>query len=142
MGNHDDSNIVQYFDKVYGVNEVKVCAKKYHVVMTHIPMIESELYRWDFNMHGHLHENKINNARYINVCAEHMNFTPQAIDDVVETHVEKHVELKINFPLKWRRVVTDRPNDFEEWREPPEEPYLSLINAVPEKLTETRIRWH
>ena len=87
MGNHDDFNIIQYFDKVYGVNELKVCARKYHIVMTHIPMIESELYRWDFNMHGHLHENKINNKSYINVCAEHMNYTPQPIDDVVETHI-------------------------------------------------------
>jgi|TARA_R100001530_G_C4247329_1_gene136910 calcineurin-like phosphoesterase family protein len=94
MGNHDDANIGIYFDAVYGVNEVKACARKYHIVMTHIPIIESELFKWDYNMHGHLHMKKITSSQrlvnpYINVCAEHMNFMPQPLDAVVEDHVAR-----------------------------------------------------
>ena len=89
MGNHDDSNIIPFFDKAYGVNEVRAMNKKYHIAMTHIPMHPNEVMRWSFNMHGHLHTNVIDDSHYINVCAEMLNYQPQPLDEVVRYHVNR-----------------------------------------------------
>ena len=48
MGNHDHyaiSEYTQYFDHIWGAIGYKGC------VLTHIPIIESQFYRWKLNIH-------------------------------------------------------------------------------------------
>lgn len=98
-GNHDNAEILHVFatdNKVNGVLILSIAG--YRCVLTHIPIHPQEMY-WDYNIHGHLHGNTvkegainkemgkigIDDKRYINVCCEHMNYTPQPLDEVVLT---------------------------------------------------------
>lgn len=88
-GNHDLLDIkdyLQYFDDVRGVHQFK------GVVITHIPVHPDSLGRWNFNVHGHLHANKVMEARksdgpderYFNVSVECINYTPISLDEVMK----------------------------------------------------------
>lgn len=84
LGNHDQYSTIEYlkyFTKVYGAVDYK------GMILTHIPVHESQLERWTHNVHGHLHANRIKNdawydPRYINVSAEQNNLTPISFDDL------------------------------------------------------------
>lgn len=76
------------------------------LIMTHIPIHPGEFYRWSFNIHGHLHHKlvykdwsfeglkkgtvgTIPDPRYISVCAEQVDFTPQPLEEVVFTRIKE-----------------------------------------------------
>jgi len=76
LGNHDQRQHVRemlnYVHSVSGMIDYKEKA-----ILTHCPIHPSQLeFRYSFNIHGHVHENSIDDARYINVCAEMINYTP------------------------------------------------------------------
>lgn len=94
-GNHDTAEILhQFTHKVNGV--ITMSLNGYRCILTHIPIHPQEMY-WDYNIHGHLHSNTIKelahtiqmgktgdaDKRYINVCCEHMKYTPQPLESVV-----------------------------------------------------------
>ena len=70
-----------------------------------IPIHPQELFgRWRANIHGHLHDNfvyedwqnvlgdvkgTIKDKRYINVSAEQLSFTPQLLEDIVQSATEQ-----------------------------------------------------
>lgn len=72
-GNHDNLKLSQYQQLFKDI-------RAYHVldnfILSHIPIHPDSLYRWKANIHGHLHKNKIENKKYINVCVENINYTP------------------------------------------------------------------
>ena len=95
-GNHDEpkhfEEILKYFDKVQG------CLKYDNCILTHIPIHESCIERFDFNIHGHIHgglikttvynnelgkSEVINDPRYINVSCEHINYTPILFEELL-----------------------------------------------------------
>ena len=86
LGNHE------YPNKIKAILEhphVKVCssAEWEGGVVTHIPVHPSQLERWDFNIHGHLHEDIIEgDSRYVCVSAEQINLTPISWDDLRKKH--------------------------------------------------------
>ena len=83
-GNHDIFKLedyTQYFRDIRG----------YHVmsgmILSHIPVHESNLYRFGTNIHGHTHSNRvllndIIDPRYHCVCVEQTDFAPISFDDV------------------------------------------------------------
>lgn len=95
MGNHDSyptAEYLKYFEKLYGAIGV---GKDF--LLTHIPVQVSQFERWKYNIHGHLHTNKIMirthnittgdtgsepDERYINVSCEQINLTPISIEDL------------------------------------------------------------
>ena len=93
-GNHDTAEILTPFDKVHGV--IVKTVNNAHCIFTHIPIHPQEMW-WDYNLHGHLHTGTVKkyahtkdmrdmgerDPRYINVCGEHLGFTPQLLEDVV-----------------------------------------------------------
>lgn len=90
-GNHDifkPEEYLTYFKDIRG----------YHVLdnklLSHIPVHPSNLYRFKFNIHGHLHSNLIPDDRYINVSVEQINYTPVDFEELRE--VMKHRELRWN----------------------------------------------
>jgi calcineurin-like phosphoesterase family protein len=99
-GNHDTAEILQHFDKVHGVLIKTV--NNARVVFTHIPIHPQEMW-WDYNVHGHLHGGTVKeyavtpdhreigptDKRYINACGEHLNFTPQLLEDIVPQQDKK-----------------------------------------------------
>jgi calcineurin-like phosphoesterase family protein len=80
MGNHDRYSIDLYrehFSQVVGVAELRGC------ILTHVPVHPAQFGRYKANIHGHLHSNKLDDARYINVSAEHTGLAPMLLDTVL-----------------------------------------------------------
>lgn len=80
MGNHDDYPVEKYlehFSQIYGAATYRGCA------LTHIPIHPSQFWRFKANLHGHLHSSKLDDPRYINVCAEHQGLAPKLLDNVL-----------------------------------------------------------
>lgn len=82
LGNHDQRQHVQELLK--HVNSVSgIIDYKKKTILTHCPIHPSQLeFRYKYNIHGHVHTNSIDDARYINVCAEMINYTPVRFDDL------------------------------------------------------------
>lgn len=87
-GNHDNrihtSEYLKYFDEVYGVREFR----EHGFVCTHVPIHPESLKRWEFNVHGHLHNRRVLlpdgtiDRRYINVSCELLAYTPVALAEI------------------------------------------------------------
>lgn len=86
-GNHDlleAKEYLEYFDDIRGSHQFK------GMVITHIPVHPQSLGRWGFNVHGHLHTERIMNPkesdgpdeRYFNVSMEQINYTPISLEEV------------------------------------------------------------
>ena len=73
LGNHDvypRELYAQYFPKIFGAAEVG------RRIMTHIPVHPNQLERYEMNVHGHMHSNKIDDPRYWCVSVEQTNYRP------------------------------------------------------------------
>lgn len=84
-GNHDveaTQEYLKYFDQVYGLLSFKGT-----FWLSHAPVHPAEL-RGRLNIHGHVHQNSIPDARYINACVEMSYGVPQSLDDLFEQHRE------------------------------------------------------
>lgn len=83
LGNHDngkDQNLHQVFQKI----DVWRMFKEYNCVLTHIPIHESGLYKVDYNVHGHIHQQNSPTSRHINVCVEKINYTPVPLEELMK----------------------------------------------------------
>ena len=78
LGNHDmPQHTTRLAEKVLSVSG----AIKYNgYILTHIPIHDTEVDRFRGNIHGHVHENTINDPRYINVCCEVLDYKPMQIN--------------------------------------------------------------
>ena len=74
LGNHDKPQHVKSL--LNHVNLVGGMFKWDNFILTHCPIHEAEIGRFSKNIHGHVHENTIQDERYINVCAEAVNYEP------------------------------------------------------------------
>lgn len=101
MGNHDYKMARKYLEipntRIEGVSHRNI--GNFHAVLTHIPIHPSEFYRWDVNIHGHLHgklvmqprnelgfiNTPVPDSRYINVSLEQTNLMPLHIEELQKT---------------------------------------------------------
>lgn len=91
LGNHDNLEPRHYEKHFYTVGSwatSRDVGVDFPFVMCHYP-----LHKQAFNyrkgnpqwcIHGHLHEKLVKEAGYINVCCEHVNYTPVNIDELVK----------------------------------------------------------
>ena len=82
LGNHDRRQdvpkLLEYVNSVSGMINYK---KEF--ILTHCPIHPSELeYRYKYNIHGHVHANSLDDDRYINVCAEVLDYKPKTIEEL------------------------------------------------------------
>ena len=88
MGNHDKQGPIldyaKYFNKIYGA----LYLPKLRAIATHIPIHESFVCdRFDWNIHGHLHDQTLTKVCYINVSVEITEFKPLTFEEALETCV-------------------------------------------------------
>lgn len=80
LGNHDEPQhipeLLKYVNSVCGMFKLK------NYILTHCPIHESEINRFRKNIHGHTHDIILPDNRYINVCAEVINYTPIRLDSI------------------------------------------------------------
>lgn len=80
LGNHDNhapiKDYAQYFQKIL----VWRLFKPY--ILTHVPIHRDSFGKATINVHGHTHANPPYSSDYRNVCVEHTNYTPIALEDL------------------------------------------------------------
>lgn len=92
LGNHD----IEYskhdftFQDIFKVfnNNIYGVLRKYNYWLSHVPFHETEL-RGRYNVHGHLHSHVIDDPRYLNICMEHINYTPISLEDIRKTFKDR-----------------------------------------------------
>lgn len=88
LGNHDMPQhvpeLLKYVNSVCGMFKYK------NIMFTHCPIHESEINRFRRNVHGHVHENSLQDERYINVCCEVVNYTPVLVENLIKTKINKN----------------------------------------------------
>lgn len=90
LGNHDMCKPSHNVELLKHVNSVcgAVTDTKKGYIFTHIPIHPNEFYRFKVNIHGHVHENTLEDNRYINVCCEVIDYTPQLLNDILKQKTE------------------------------------------------------
>lgn len=97
LGNHDKikgTNLLDWFEKV----ELWKGFKEHNFTATHIPLMLQSLRDGAYNVHGHVHQNSLNNPNYINVSVEVRKYTPVNIDEI-------GAEIKKTHPTDKSRVI-------------------------------------
>ena len=81
LGNHDSPQHVPELLKY--VNSVCSSYKEKNCILTHIPIHPFEMNMYCKNIHGHVHENTVDDDRYVNVSCEVINYTPQLLNNYI-----------------------------------------------------------
>lgn len=81
-GNHDVYQTKDYL--AVGFKEIHGTRVLANMVLTHIPIHPGSLARFKGNVHGHIHERKIDDPRYVNVSVEQVAYTPVSLEEVAE----------------------------------------------------------
>jgi calcineurin-like phosphoesterase family protein len=82
VGNHDDVKFLAcggFFQKVM----LWRLFKEHNMLLTHVPVHESNIRKVEFNVHGHIHQQESPTKRHINVCVEKTLYTPVHIEQVL-----------------------------------------------------------
>lgn len=87
-GNHDIFKLKDYTKHFEDIRAYKVFPK-HKMVCSHIPVHENQMYRWQLNVHGHMHERTIDDKRYMNICVEHTNYAPISLHEILNTKGEE-----------------------------------------------------
>lgn len=82
MGNHERHKLSKYLDVFDDI-------RAYHtiddIIFSHIPVHPSQLdYRFKANVHGHLHNNLVNDIRYLCISVEQCGYTPVSLDEILD----------------------------------------------------------
>lgn len=67
---------------IMGVYARKLPGTNLMAAFTHVPVHPQCLDRWAVNIHGHLHDGKIDDPRYLCVSCEHLNFRPISMVEI------------------------------------------------------------
>jgi len=56
---------------------------EFNCVLTHVPLHESTMFKVEYNLHGHIHQNASPSPQHINCCVEVQDYTPKSIEELV-----------------------------------------------------------
>jgi calcineurin-like phosphoesterase family protein len=85
-GNHDIFKINDYlpfFDDIRSC-VVQKDAEGNKVILSHIPIHPDCLGRFGTNIHGHLHQNKLDDSNYVCVSLEHISYAPIELHEALK----------------------------------------------------------
>ena len=89
-GNHDIFKLSDYTPYFKDVRAMKVMSK-YGIIFTHVPIHPCQLEgRFTLNIHGHMHQNKIDDPRYFNICPEQIGYHPISLEEIIERKPTKN----------------------------------------------------
>lgn len=90
-GNHDGAKIQRYLEHFTDIrSEIhKKTPEGHKVIFTHRPIRfdapNPNSNKVDFNVHGHIHQNIIEDSRYINISVENLyDYTPISWEEIIE----------------------------------------------------------
>ncbi len=82
LGNHDngkDQKLQKYFQKIV----MWRMFPEYNCLLTHVPVHESSLFKVQYNLHGHIHQQASPTEKHINCSVEVQDYMPKLITDLV-----------------------------------------------------------
>lgn len=87
LGNHDKPQhipeLLKYVNSVCAMVKYKDKVTGKTAFLIHCPIHPNELdYRVSYNIHGHVHENNIDDERYLNVSAEALDYSPRTFEEL------------------------------------------------------------
>jgi calcineurin-like phosphoesterase family protein len=83
-GNHDIFKLKDYIPYFKDIRAYKIYPK-YGIICSHIPIHPRGLEgRFNLNVHGHTHQNIIDDPRYLNICCERINYKPISLEEILE----------------------------------------------------------
>jgi calcineurin-like phosphoesterase family protein len=85
LGNHDNlagGHLTKNFQKIM----MWRMFPEMNVLLTHVPVHKSSLYKTKYNMHGHVHCNSLEEEEYINCSVEMLDYTPTPIEDMLKIY--------------------------------------------------------
>ncbi len=93
-GNHDLFRLKEYLPYF---KDIRAYHKLDNYLLSHIPVHPCSVSRWDANIHGHLHHNRVMlgdriDPRYFNMCVEHHNYYPVPFETVRQMIKEQQSE--------------------------------------------------
>lgn len=71
-----------FFKTITGAHARRLPSSTIGAVFTHIPIHPSCLDRWTVNVHGHLHDQKIDDPRYLCVSCEAVDYRPINMEEI------------------------------------------------------------
>lgn len=71
-----------FFKSITGAHARRLPSSNIGAVFTHIPIHPSCLDRWTVNVHGHLHDQVIDDPRYLCVSCEAVNYKPINMEEI------------------------------------------------------------
>ncbi len=84
VGNHDDVKnleLSKWFEKIM----LWRMFKDENFTATHVPLPKDQFrYKVKYNLHGHTHQELIDDPAYINNCVEHTNYFPRSLEEIRE----------------------------------------------------------
>lgn len=89
-GNHDSDFKIKeyqkYFTKIFGCYDFgpRYSNRDCKFILSHIPVHPIQFNRCQYNIHGHLHDELVDDPRYISVCVEKTNYTPISFEEIME----------------------------------------------------------
>lgn len=87
LGNHDEpQHVPKLLEYVNWVCSYQYITHKDFgkIILSHVPIHSSELdYKFKYNIHGHTHTNVVPDDRYINVCAEMIDYKPKLLEELI-----------------------------------------------------------
>jgi len=94
-GNHDIFKLKDYLPFFDDIRAYVTSPKQY--IMSHIPISEASLGRWQINIHGHTHSNSVldkfgnPDSRYVCVSVEQTEFKPVELTELLNRCLTKDV---------------------------------------------------
>jgi calcineurin-like phosphoesterase family protein len=83
-GNHDIFKLKDYLPYFKDIRAYKVMPK-HGIIFSHIPIHPNQLEgRFTLNVHGHMHHNKLDDPRYMNICPEIIGYMPISLEEILE----------------------------------------------------------
>jgi calcineurin-like phosphoesterase family protein len=91
-GNHDIFHLKDYIPYFEDIVAYKVLPNS-GIIFSHVPLHPQQFEgRFKWNGHAHLHQNIINDLKYINLCVEHINYTPIELEEVLQKLKERNID--------------------------------------------------
>ena len=83
-GNHDLETLKNYCQYFKDIRSYKILPK-HGVIFSHIPIHPCQLQgRFTHNIHGHMHGNKIDDDRYLNICPEQVGYKVLELEEILQ----------------------------------------------------------
>lgn len=79
-GNHDIFDTKVYMKFFKNIRAARVLSG---MIFSHVPIHPESLGRFGMNVHGHMHGNKLDDPRYLNVCVEQTDYYPIPLEEII-----------------------------------------------------------